>query len=87
MQGRTPPGIEPADAGYRLAAELNLGAGACVTPEVLAAALEAETLLDKYNFDGTKAISASKADVAKANSLATYLDNYNNGMYCGSTTP
>lgn len=76
-------------AMHLLAAQLNFGAGACTTPEVLAKALEAETLLDKYNFDGKKttAYSLTKADKALALSLAAYLDNYNNGMYCGSTMP
>ena len=74
-------------AMHLLAAQLNFGAGACTTPEVNAKALEAETLLDEYNFDGTntKAYLTSKnADYSKALSLANYLDEYNNGMYCGS---
>jgi hypothetical protein len=76
-------------AMHLLAAQLNFGAGACTTPEVLDAALQAETLLDKYNFDGKKltAYAPTKADKALALSLAGYLDNYNNGMYCGSTIP
>ena len=76
-------------AMHLLAAQLNFGAGACTTPEVLDAALQAETLLDKYNFCGKRstAYPLTKADKALALSLAKYLDNYNNGMYCGSTLP
>ncbi|MBW6474397.1 MAG: hypothetical protein K0B14_14825 [Anaerolineaceae bacterium] len=76
-------------ATHLLAAQLNFGAGACTTPEVLAKALEAETLLDKYNFDGYGHDSLPKKspDGTIANSLATYLDQYNNGMYCGSLMP
>jgi hypothetical protein len=76
-------------ATHLLAAQLNFGAGACTTPEVLAKALEAETLLDKVNFIGSGYVKPDKksTDVALANSLATYLDNYNNGMYCGSLMP
>ena len=68
-----------------LAAQLNFGAGACTTPEVLQAALQAETLLDKYDFDGNghDQLSKKSPDVQLANDLATYLDDYNNGMYCG----
>jgi hypothetical protein len=76
-------------ATHLLAAQLNFGAGACTTPEVLAKALEAEILLDKVNFNGLTYIKPDKksSDIALANSLATYLDDYNNGMYCGSLMP
>ncbi|MHB1317166.1 MAG: hypothetical protein ACYCYF_00955 [Anaerolineae bacterium] len=75
-------------AMHLLAAQLNFGAGACVTQEVLDKALEAERLLDKLDFDGTntKAYLTSKSkDYAYALGLAKFLDEYNNGMYCGST--
>jgi len=74
-------------AMHLLAAQLNFGAGACTTPEVLDAALQAETLLDQKNFDGKTTITLTKAQKAQALNLAKYLDNYNNGMYCGSTIP
>jgi hypothetical protein len=73
---------------HLLAAQLNFGAGACTTQDVLDTALEAETLLDKINFDGTKTtayLTSKSADYARALQLGGYLDNYNNGMYCGST--
>jgi hypothetical protein len=73
-------------ATHLLAAQLNFGAGACSTQAVLDAAVDAEELLDKYNFNGYghDTIPKKSTDIALANSLATYLDNYNNGMYCGS---
>jgi hypothetical protein len=77
-------------AMHLLAAQLNFGAGACTTSEVLAKALEAETLLDKINFDGTKStayLTSKSADYSKAIGLAGYLDQYNNGAFCGSLNP
>lgn len=72
-----------------LAAQLNLGAGACTTQEVLDAVLAAETLLDKIDFDGTKSsaylTSKSGADYREAVRLAGVLNTYNNGGFCGST--
>lgn len=70
-----------------LAAQLNFGAGACTTQDVNDAALEAETLLDRVDFDGygyevTGNIKKSP-DAALANQLAGYLDLYNNGEFCG----
>lgn len=74
-------------ATHLLAAQLNFGAGACTTEEVDDAALAAEELLDKYNFDGLghDAIPKKSSDGNVANQLAKYLDEYNNGMYCGDT--
>jgi len=78
-------------AMHMLAAQLNFGAGACTTQEVLDKALQAETLLDKLDFDGKKLgaylTKSSSTDYKKAVALAKYLDEYNNGMYCGSTMP
>jgi hypothetical protein len=72
-------------AAHLLAAQLNFGAGACTTQEVLDAALEAEELLDKYNFDhdGHDRLSKKSSDADLANELANYLDRYNNGEFCG----
>lgn len=72
-------------ATHLLAAQLNFGAGACTTQDVLDAALDAEELLDKYNFDGCTHTKLDKRhpDVQLANQLAGYLDAYNNGMFCG----
>jgi hypothetical protein len=73
-------------AAQLLAAQLNFGAGACTTQEVLDWALSAEELLDKYNFDGNEhdALKKKDPDADVANQLAADLDNYNNGAYCGT---
>ena len=73
-------------ATHLLAAQLNFGAGACTTQDVLDAALAAEELLDFYDFDGNSHTLAKndKDGKALANALATYLDDYNNGAFCGS---
>ncbi|TEX44909.1 MAG: hypothetical protein B7C54_07110 [Acidimicrobiales bacterium mtb01] len=72
-----------------LAAQLNVGSGACTTPAVLAAIVQAETLLDKYDFDGKLAsaysIGKRGADAALARTLSGYLDQYNNGMICSGS--
>ena len=86
------------DPGYNLAkhllaAQANLIAGACMPyPEtgvdINDIILQAETLLDEYNFDATGVgidKKKDKADAAYALELASILDNYNNGLYCGST--
>lgn len=72
-------------ATHLLAAQLNFGAGACTTQDVLDAALAAETLLDAYDFDGYgHTLKGKKSDDADlANQLAEYLDSYNNGEFCG----
>jgi len=72
-------------ATHLLAAQLNFGAGACTTEDVLIWALEAEELLDKYNFDGWghDTLKKKDPDAALANDLAWYLDSYNNGDFCG----
>jgi hypothetical protein len=73
-------------ATHLLAAQLNFGAGACTTEEVLDKVLEAETLLDKYNFDGYghDKLNKKDPDAEAANKLADYLDRYNNGEFCGN---
>lgn len=87
------------DPGYNLAkhllaAQLNFGAGACKPAfEVYSdmtideVALAAEKLLDEVNFDAvdTGISKKDKKVAAYALELATILDNYNNGMYCGTT--
>lgn len=72
-------------ATHLLAAQLNFGAGACTTQDVLDTALEAETLLDTYNFDGYghDQLKKKDPDAELANQLAEYLDEYNNGAFCG----
>lgn len=73
-------------ATHLLAAQLNFGAGACTTDDVNKAALDAEALLDKYDFDGSAGLMPKKSDdVALANELAEYLDAYNNGEFCGDS--
>ena len=76
-------------ATHLLAAQLNFGAGACTTQEVLDAALEAEELLDKYDFNGWghDPLPKKSADAGLANELAGYLDDYNNGEFCGDSNP
>ena len=72
-----------------LAAQLNLGSGACSTSAVLAAVVQAEQLLDKYDVDGksTTAYPINKrgADATLARNLSSYLDQYNNGMICSGS--
>jgi hypothetical protein len=72
-------------ATHLLAAQLNFGAGACTTQGVLDAALDAETLLDKYDFNGNthKKLDRKSPDIGLAGYLAGYLDDYNNGEFCG----
>jgi hypothetical protein len=72
-------------ATHLLAAQLNFGAGACTTQEVLDAALQAETLLDKYDFNGNghRKLDRKSPDIGLAGDLASYLDDYNNGEFCG----
>jgi len=69
-----------------LAAQLNLGAGACSTSAVLSAVVAAEALLDKYDVDGKSStaypIGKKGSDAALARSLSGYLDGYNNGLVC-----
>ena len=86
-------------AKHLFAAELNWGAGACVpydpttgvgTPvygdmTIVQVAIEAEKLLDGIDYDGVDASGIKKGDAALALSLAKVLDQYNNGMFCGST--
>ncbi len=90
-------------AMHLLAAQLNFGAGAETCQAALDAALAAEELLDKYDFNGTGDYLLSKykdrtrndgtgvwdkADYALALELATQLDLYNNGELCdGETAP
>ncbi len=84
-------------AMHLLAAQLNFGAGACTdtgdvwdaagSQDIFWVALEAEKLLDKIDFDGTKTTayltSKNKTDYPYALKLAKVLDQYNNGLYCG----
>jgi hypothetical protein len=76
-------------AAHLLAAQLNFGADACTTPQVQDWAEEAETLLDTYNFDGDShdLLGKKSPDALKAKELAGYLDDYNNGAFCGDTNP
>jgi hypothetical protein len=66
---------------------LNLAAGAETCPAVQAAVISAQSLLDQINFTGSGDYLTSK-DKAKATqraqalSLATTLDQYNNGVLC-----
>lgn len=71
-------------ATHLLATQLNFGAGACTTQDVLDWALAAENLLDTYNFDGYghDPLKKKDPDAQTANELAEWLDRYNNGAYC-----
>jgi hypothetical protein len=75
------------DGAYNLAAQflaamLNLSAGAETCGAVTTAVTNAQTLLDRIGFDGTGAFLRRGADYALANSLASTLDQYNNGNLC-----
>jgi hypothetical protein len=79
-------------ATHLLAYQLNQAAGSCVPTEpvyddvtIEDIAIVAETLLVKYNFDGFghDKLLKKHPDVQLANELATYLDEYNNGVFCG----
>ena len=79
-------------ATHLLAAQLNFGAGACTDTvdsalgrSIHDVALDAEELLDEFNFVG-EAGAMGKKDPLKdlAYSLAYDLDEYNNGEYCGT---
>ncbi|HEY3408773.1 MAG TPA: hypothetical protein VGK53_11440, partial [Propionicimonas sp.] len=75
-------------AMHLLAAQLNEGNGACISQDVKDVMLYAEKLLDKINFDGTKAtayLTTKSPDYAYALRLAKYLDAYNNSD-CDFTT-
>ena len=82
-------------AMHLLATQLNQGAGACRPAGMLGGSgmtldeliLAAETLLDELDFDGGgngAYLRPKDADYALALTLAGYLDQYNNGMYCGN---
>jgi len=83
------------DAAYGMAAQL-LAAMAntspivnasCRPPELATWIMDARELLFTIGFDGTGSYLPPKTDQkelrAEALDLATWLDNYNNGMYCG----
>ena len=76
------------DAAYGLAAQLlaakaNVAAGAGTCSGALTAIVDADKLLDKINFNGTGTyLKGNSADRALALSLASTLDQYNNGNLC-----
>lgn len=61
-----------------IAARLNLANEAGGAPDLTVRLAEAETLLS--NYAGRSTIPKRSADQARAIELATYLDNYNNGL-------
>ncbi|HEU4870475.1 MAG TPA: hypothetical protein VFT08_06470 [Pyrinomonadaceae bacterium] len=66
-------------AAQLIAAQLNYFAGAGKTPTTTTNINMAVVLLGKYGFNGdTYSPKLTNADIAKANCLATQLDNYNN---------
>ena len=71
-----------------LAKKHNASIGCPMTTGIFAwvAAHAAEELLDLYNFDGNRHDPLNKKDPAGdlALQLATYLDQYNTGAYCGT---
>lgn len=69
-------------AAQLLAAKLNVVAGAGQCPAATTAIAQAQALLDLVNFDGTKAPTMTAAQKTQANTLATTLDQYNNGSLC-----
>jgi hypothetical protein len=76
-----------ADPAYNLAAQLlgaklNLVAGSSACTAVTTAVGSAQALLVAINFTGTGPSTMTAAQAALANTLATTLDNYNNGLLC-----
>jgi hypothetical protein len=69
-------------ASQFLAAMVNLSAGAETCNQVTSAVNAAQTLLDRINFTGTGTYLKKGADYNLANSLASTLDKYNNGLLC-----
>jgi hypothetical protein len=70
-------------AAQFIAAKLNVAAGAGTCPAAAAAIAAAQTLLDNIGFVGYGSYkNMSAANAALANSLATTLDQYNNGKLC-----
>jgi hypothetical protein len=78
------------DAAYTLAmhlmaAQLNFAAGAETCQEAMDAAAAGEALLVSIGFDGTgKYLRPKDAEYRDALDLAWTLDEYNNGLLCGS---
>jgi hypothetical protein len=71
------------DPGYNLAAQLlgadlNVAAGAGQSTCSMQNIASAHDLLSKVGFNGTSATKMTSAQAAKANALATQIDNYNN---------
>jgi hypothetical protein len=72
-------------AMHLLAAQLNFGAGACTTQDVLVTAAAAQDLLVSLGFDATgNYLRPRHQDYNYALALAHYLDQYNNGAFCGN---
>jgi hypothetical protein len=72
-------------AKHLMASQLNEAARACMTPDVAAKMVAAETLLDDLNYVGCKLGTApTAAQTTSLRDLATFLDQYNNGLQgCG----
>jgi hypothetical protein len=70
-------------AAQLLAADLNVAAGAGTCPAATTAINSAQALLVKYSWNGdTYTPKLTAADATLANSLASTLDQYNNGLLC-----
>jgi CSLREA domain-containing protein len=65
-----------------LAAELNVKAGALTCSSAISAINDAQTLLAAVRFNGITHDKLSAAQTSRANSLATWLDRYNNNLLC-----
>jgi hypothetical protein len=67
-------------AAQLLAAELNIRSGATTCANVTNAIANSLSLLQAVGFNGTTATTMTSAQATQANTLATFLDNYNNGI-------
>ena len=85
IDGKTKKASDPLFnmAAQLLAAKLNVTAGAGTCPTAVTAINDAQALLVQHHWNGlTYSPALTPADAAKANSLNTTLDQYNNGLLC-----
>ena len=74
-------------AAQLLGAMLNVQVGAGICPNFLTAIQEGQALLFNHSFNGNTYSAFSAAEATVANTLATYLDNYNNNKPCPASPP
>ena len=69
-------------AAQLLAAKLNVTAGAGTCSAATTAIADGQALLVAIAFDGLTHARMTSAQTTQANTLATTLDRYNNGLLC-----